>query len=475
MIDLSKNSNFALCFLRMNLKPYTKEFRYNLHLATPVILGMLGHTLVGFIDNAMVGKLGTTELAAVALGNSIIFLVMVLGIGFSTAITPFTAEAYSANDVKQKKSILKHGLFSCSMLSILLLPILFFAEDIMHATKQDQEVINLALPYVQWVAISLIPLMVFQALKQFSDGLSLTKYPMYVTIIGNVVNVILNYLFIYGTFGCPKLGVLGAAVGTLASRFIMPFLLWFILIKNPKTQLYFIGVHWRKIHWKPIKKLIYIGVPSALQMISEAGVFIAATWISGALGKNYQASNQIALSLASLTFIIASGLSIVAMIRVSNFKGLNDYINLRRVAISVFLFTLLCQITLALAYITFREWIPAIFLDTNDISSAQDITFVIENAKKLLLIAGIFQISDGLQVVALGALRGFQDVKIPMIISLIAYWIICFPISYYLGLYTTLNTMGIWIGLLVGLTVAAILLTARFLHISKKMIRLNHS
>lgn len=454
----------------MNLRQYTKEFGYNLRLATPVILSMLGHTLVGFVDTAMVGKLGPTELAAVSLGNSIVFLVMALGIGFSTAITTLVAEAAGTNDFSRGKSVLKHGLIICGFLSFFLMLGLFFSEEIMILTHQDPSVIALAVPYIDLVALSVIPLMIFQVYKQFSDGVSLTKYAMYATFITNGINVLLNYLFIYGNFGCPKLGVLGAGVGTLVSRIIMPFLLYHMLYRNEKTKPYIINLRWKSVNFRLIRKITNLGIPSSLQMIFEAGIFIAATWISGALHKNYQASNQIALSLASMTFMISAGMSTAAMIRVGNLKGMKDYLNLRRVAISVFLFVAMCQIGLVVLYAIFSDWIPQLFLDTNDIGNASDIAFVIEDAQKLLIIAGIFQIPDGIQIVALGALRGIQDVKIPAIISFIAYWVIAFPVSYYLGVYTEWATSGIWIGLLVGLTVAAILLTYRFLHFTKKMI-----
>lgn len=459
-------------FLGINLHKYTKEFRYNIKLATPVILGMLGHTLVGFIDNAMVGQLGPTELAAVALGNSIIFLAIALGVGFSTAITVLTAESHGTSDIQKGTDILKHGMLTCGTLSFLLMGGLLFAEEIMYQTKQDKEVIALALPYINLVGISIFPLMIFQAFKQFSDGLSLTKYSMYVVFVGNILNVILNYLFIYGKFGCPELGVLGAGVGTLVSRFVTPILFWYILHKDPRTTQYVSGLNWKNIDFLQVKKIIYLGVPSSLQMVFEAGIFIVATWISGSLSKNHQAANQIALGMASMTFMFSAGMSTVAMIRVSNFKGISDYLNLRRVAISIFLLVGLCQVGLALFYITFNNWIPYIFLDSNDLKNAQDITFVIADAKKLLFIAGIFQIPDGIQIVILGALRGLQEVKIPAIISFISYWLIAFPVSYYLGIHTPLATSGIWIGLLVGLTAAAILLSLRFNHISKKMIQL---
>ena len=228
------------------------------------------------------------------------------------------------------------------------------------------------------------------------------------------------------------------------------------------------------MHKETIKKLINLGVPSGLQMIFEAGVFIVAIWISGKLGTNYQASNQIALSLASMTFMISAGMSTVAMIRVGNYKGLNDYINLRRVAFSIFLFVLISQIFLALLIFSLKDILPILFLDSENLTTIQNVNFVIQDASKLLLIAGIFQIADGLQVVALGALRGLQDVKIPMIFTFISYWLIAFPVSYILGIYTDLKTSGIWIGLLLGLTFAAIMLVMRFVLLSKKLILIHH-
>ena len=228
-----------------------------------------------------------------------------------------------------------------------------------------------------------------------------------------------------------------------------------------------------KIDRVMIKKFVHIGVPSGLQVVFEAGVFIAATWISGVLGEIYQAANQIALSIATLTFMIANGMSVVAMIRVGNYKGLEDYISLRRVAISIFLFILLTQGVLGGLMGLLRYQLPALFLDTDKLSSATNIGLVIEESAHLLLIAALFQIVDGLQTVALGALRGLQDAKVPMILSFISYWIIAFPICYYLGLHTPLKTTGIWIGLLIGLAFSALLQTSRFLLLSGRLIK-NH-
>ncbi len=449
---------------------YTKEFKYNLQLSFPVILGMLGHTFVAFADNIMVGQLGTAELAAVSLGNSFVFIAMSLGIGFSIAITPLVAEADSAGKKADAKSALKHGLILCTVLGFSLFGIILLSKPLMHLMKQPAEVVALAMPYLDLVAFSLVPLIMFQAFKQFSDGLSQTKYPMYATILANVVNIVLNYLLIFGSFGFPKLGIVGAAIGTLISRIIMVVFIWFLLKKKQKFHDYVTGFNFRKIEKKVMKKIIDLGFPSALQMFFEVAIFTGAIWLSGVLGKNAQAANQIALNLSSMTFMVGMGLGVAAIIRVGNQKGLKNFSELRRIAQSLFFLTFLLEIIFAVLFLIGRHWLPTIYLDVDDVANKIDNTEVIFLAAKLLLVAAFFQISDGIQVVVLGALRGLQDVRIPTLITFIAYWLIGFPISFYLGLYTSFESTGIWIGLLVGLSASAIMLYIRFNYLTKKLI-----
>ncbi len=454
----------------MILSNYTKEFNYNLKLAYPVILGMLGHTLVAFVDNVMVGQLGTAELAAVSLANSFMFIAMSLGIGFSTAITPLVAKADGEGNFHYGKSTFKHGFFLCVILSFLLFLGVFLSKPILYVMQQPQEVVELAIPYLNLVAASLIPLIVFQSFKQFSDGMSMTKYPMIATLIANIINVVLNYLFIFGKFGFPELGIVGAAIGTLVSRIIMVFYLWFLLLRNNKTRPYLLDLNFLNLSKEMINKLFNLGFPSAMQMFFEVAIFTAAIWLSGILGKNPQAANQIALKLSSMTFMVAMGLSVVAMIRVGNQMGLNKYAELRRIAFSIFLIAILFAIIFASLFLIFNDILPKLYLDFDDPSKIFDNYEVLEIAKTLLIIAAIFQISDTIQVIALGALRGMQDVLIPTLITFISYWVIGFPISYYLSMYTEYKSTGIWIGLLAGLTASGLLLFIRFNHLSNKMI-----
>jgi MATE family multidrug resistance protein len=452
------------------LSQYTKEFKYNISLATPVILGMLGHTIVALVDNIMVGQLGTAELAAVSLGNSFMFIAMSLGIGFSTAITPLVAEADGEGNFEKGKSSFKHGLFLCMVLGVALFLVVFVAKPLMYVMNQPQEVVDLAMPYLTLVAVSLIPLIIFQAFKQFSDGLSMTRYPMYATVVANIVNVVLNYIFIFGKFGAPELGVVGAAIGTLASRVIMVAYLWYILSQKTKSREYVLNIKLFTLRKTMLKKLMSLGFPSALQMFFEVAIFTAAIWLSGILGKNPQAANQIALNLSSMTFMVAMGFGVAAMIRVGNQKGLVRFRELRRIAFSIFLLSTLLAIIFAILFLLFNDILPKLYLDYDNMAEFQDNFQVAAIAAKLLLIAAIFQISDTLQVVVLGALRGMQDVKIPTVITFVAYWLVGFPISFYLSMYTDYESSGIWIGLLAGLTVSAVLLFIRFNYLSKKMI-----
>lgn len=459
-------------FSDLALSDYTKEFKYNTKLATPVILGMLGHQVVALVDNIMVGQLGSAELAAVSLGNSFMFVAMSLGVGFSTAITPLVAEADGAGNRERGKSSFKHGLFLCIVLGLALFASVMLAKPLMYVMKQPPEVVDLAMPYLTLVAASLVPLIIFQGFKQFSDGLSMTRFPMYATIVANLVNVLLNYMFIFGKFGAPELGVVGAAIGTLVSRVVMVGYLWYLLSRKEKSRYFVTNIKIFTLSKAMLKKLLNLGFPSAMQMFFEVGIFTSAVWLSGILGKNPQAANQIALNLASMTFMVAMGFSVAAMIRVGNQKGLRNFRELRRVAISIGLLTSILALVFAVFFILFNESLPKIFLDYDSVADFADNVEVVTIAAQLLIIAAIFQFTDALQVVALGALRGMQDVKIPTVITFIAYWIIGFPISYYLSMETSLESMGIWIGLLAGLSASGIMLFIRFNYLSKKLIRL---
>ncbi|WP_431167069.1 MATE family efflux transporter [Tenacibaculum halocynthiae] len=457
----------------MNFKEYTSEFSYNWKLAAPVMLGMLGHTFVSFVDNIMVGQLGTAELAAVSLGNSFMFIAMSLGIGFSTAITPLIAEADSSNNFGKAKSTFKHGLFLCISMGVLMFLGVYFSKPLLYFMKQPTEVVDLAIPYLDLVAFSLIPMIIFQGFKQFSDGMSMTKYPMYATLLANVSNVLLNYVLIFGKFGFPAMGIVGAAYGTLLSRFIMVIYLWWLLTKNERSKKLVTNIKLFVLDSLMLRKIINLGAPSAMQMFFEVAIFTAAIWLSGLLGKNPQAANQIALNLSSMTFMVAMGLGVTSMIRVGNQKGLQKYNELRRIAFSIFLLGTILAVGFCFLFFALHEYLPHLYIDSNDVENYADNMEVLKLASNLLIAAAFFQISDSIQVMVLGALRGLQDVKIPTIITFISYWIIGFPISFYFGKESMYGSFGIWLGLLAGLTTASILLYLRFNYLTLKLINNN--
>ncbi len=447
---------------------YSREFPRNLRLAYPVMLGMIGHTLVAFVDNVMVGQLGTAELAAVSLANSFVFIGMSVGIGFSTAITPLVAEADAGGKPGVVSKAFSHGLLLCMSMGFILFAAVYASKPLLTQMGQPAEVVELAGPFLDIIAFSLIPLVIYQAFKQFTEGMSQTRIPMYATIIANVVNVALNYALIFGNWGFPRLGVVGAAYGTLAARFLLVGMMIVFIYRKSDLRPHLMALDWTRTRIAYLRRIISLGFPSALQVFFEVGLFTSAVWLSGLLGKNAQAANQIALNLSSMTFMVAIGLSVTAMIRVGNQKGLGDYTELKRIAESIFVLTLMIEAVFALGFWLGADTLPAIYLNLDDASQIEDFREVMTRASRLLIFAAVFQISDGLQVVTLGALRGLQDVRIPALITFVAYWLIGFPVCYYAGLKTTLGDQGIWLGLLVGLTASALMLYLRFRNLIQK-------
>tara|TARA_B100001063_G_scaffold152299_1_gene142100 strand:- start:257 stop:1573 length:1317 start_codon:yes stop_codon:yes gene_type:complete len=437
------------------------------------MIGMLGHTFVQFVDNVMVGQLGTAELAAISLGNSFVFIGMSIGIGFSQAITPLIAEADGAKKDKDISGIFQHSFLICIILGLVLFLLVFLNRNLLYSMNQPVEVVELASPYLFWVSFSLISIVTFQSFRQFADGLSFTRAAMYSTLVGNVINVILNFVLIFGFWIFPKLGVEGAAIGTLISRICMLTFIIFYLKLHKKLSNYIKRFFPTKVEIHRVKKILYLGLPSALHSFFEVAFFISAVWMSGFIGKNSQAANQIALNLSSMTYMVAIGVGIAAMIRVGNQRGMMNYRKLREVAISTILLIIIIDIFFCLIFLIFNDLLPLLYLDPTDPSNLNDVNEVLNIASKLLIVAGIFQLFDGIQAVVLGALRGMQDVNKPAIIIFFSYGILGFPISYYLGFYSSLAIVGIWIGLLSGLFFSSLFLFLRFNYLSKKIIILN--
>lgn len=432
---------------------YLKQSRITFLLAYPVMLSQLGQILVGVSDSVMVGQLGTAPLAGVSLGNSIFILFLTFGIGISYGITPLVAKADGEGNNKKIIDVLKHGFLVNGITGLVLFLLLFLTSFIFPYLNQPEDVILFAKPYFLVISFSIIPFMVFQVFRQFAEGLSLTRQAMIITISGNILNIFFNYILIFGKLGFPAYGIVGAGIATLISRIYMAVAMIFFVAYGHIFKPY-----WKEFRKKGLEKgltrnILSIGLPSGLQFIFEVGAFSLAAIMIGWLGASSLAAHQIAINLAAITYMMATGLATATTIRVGNQLGRKDFKAMRMVGFTGFYMSAIFMGLNALILITGRHFFPTLYINDPE---------VIEIASSLLSIAAVFQLSDGIQVVGLGALRGMADVKIPTLITLLAYWILALPVGYIFGFSLSMGAFGIWIGLLVGLTIAAALLYIRF-------------
>lgn len=430
-------------------------------LAYPVMLSHLGQVTVQVADSMMVGRIGKEPLAASSFAGSIFVIFLVMGIGMSFAITPQTAQADGEKNIPKLTEILKHGFLVNASFGILLTAILYFGHEALWYFKQEEAIVELAIPYLKVIALSLIPFMAFQAFRQFAEGLGYTKQAMYITIAANLLNVLFNYILIFGKFGFEPMGLYGAGLATLISRVIMAALMIAFVYFNRRFSAYWEDYTFGNFSMFFIKKNLSLGIPMAFQMIFEVTTFSVAAIMIGWLGATQLAAHQIAINMASVTFMVALGISAAAMIRVGNQLGKKDYQTMRDAALTCFIMVTIFMSLMAITFVVGKSFLPSLYIDDSE---------VISQAGILLMIAALFQLSDGMQVIGLGALRGMSDVKIPTIITLIAYWLVGLPLGYVLGFMFHLGAVGVWIGLLAGLTSAAILLFIRFNSLSNKLI-----
>jgi len=439
---------------------YKEHISKNMVLAVPVMLSQLGHTLVGVADSLMVGQLGSVPLAAASLANVIFHIALTFGIGVTYAITPLVAAADGEQDHDKSTMVLKHGLLINMITGLVLFAVVFSGSGALHYLDQPVEVVELALPYLGLIILSIIPFMFFQTFRQFTEGLSFTRQAMYVVLLSTLLNIILNYILIFGKLGFEPLGINGAGWATLVSRIVMGLVMWAYIYYSAKYKRYHSAFTFGNYSKDLIRKLLKIGIPAGIQFAFEVGAFGFAAIMIGWFGANALAAHQIAINLASVTYMMASGLAAAATIRVGNQLGRKDLFTLRRAAFSIFIMVILFMGVNALIFIIGRNFLPGLYIDNLEVTKL---------AASLVVIAAFFQLSDGIQVVGLGALRGLSDVKIPTLITFIAYWVIALPLGYFLGFKLGLGVSGIWYGLFVGLSLAAVLLFIRFNKISKAL------
>lgn len=432
---------------------YKTDYRTNLKLAAPIMIGQLGTVVVYIADNVMVGALGAEALAAVSLSIAVFSVFMIFGMGISFALPPVVAEADGSGDDREISKYFKHSLILNTVYAIIAIIILELCLPLLYNIGQTPAVVDLAIPYLRLSAYSLLPFMLFQSLRTFSDGKSETMPPMIAMIIGNALNILLNYILIFGKWGAPELGVYGAALASLISRVVMMVSL-FILVRYWKNLWHYIrSAQYRNYQWTTFKKLLNLGVPTSLQMLFEIMAFSGSTIIMGVISAQAQAAHQIALNLVSTTYVICLGLSLATTIRVGNQLGKGDIPALRNAGFSSIIQAIVFMAISGVFFILMRFFLPSLYID--DIS-------VINLSAGLLILAAIFQIPDGVQAISIGALRGMQDITYPTVVTFVAYVLVGLPLAWIMAFNFNWGPQGVWIGLLAGLSVAALLNTLRF-------------
>ncbi|MBE9463391.1 MATE family efflux transporter [Dyadobacter subterraneus] len=436
------------------------EATKTIKLALPIIIGELAQMALHLIDSAMVGAISYKQLAAAALVVNTMNIPFVIGIGMTISVSQMVSLSHGRRDGQQVSHYLFNGFCLCALTAILISLTLVFGKNVLYHLGQDPEVVRLALPFMQLMGLSIIPMLLFMTLKQFTDGLEFTKTAMFLSLAGMPVNILLNWLLIYGNWGFPRLELVGAGYATLITRTLI-FLALGTTILRHKTFRKYIAV--RSKQWvlqrKTLGELLHIGIPSSLQIGMEAGAFAVSGIIIGTIGAVAQAAHQIALSSASFTFMVSMGLAQAGSIRVSNAFGTSNWPKIALIGKSTMITALIYGTFCAVAFAVFRYELPKAFNDNAE---------VLQLAALLLLFAAVFQISDSTQAISAGLLRGIKDVKAPTILIAIAYWVIGLPTGYLLAFHFKMGAPGIWLGLIIGLTLASVFLINRFLKMSKR-------
>lgn len=433
----------------MTIKQHIKK---HIVLATPVVVGQLGHIMVSVADSVMVGRVGVVPLAAATFAGSFYHVLMLFGIGVSYAITPMVA----ATDISDKPKLLgylQNGLVMNLVLGIFLFLVSGIISQFLGYFGQDALVAQQAKSYLLIMCGSLVPLMVFQTFRQYAEGLSDTLSPMIVSIVANLVNIGLNYVLIYGKLGAPALGLDGAGYATLIARLLMFSLMIVIARKN------WIGFRWR-YQWSSIRQLLKLGLPSGLQYVFEVGAFATAAVMVGWISAEALAAHNIALNLAAISYMAATGLAAAATIRIGNQMGKQDRQNLRVAGFSAFGLVVVFMAICGLILIVGRHFFTGLYIENEEVQ---------EIAATLMLIAAAFQISDGIQAVGLGVLRGLRDVRVPTLVTFFAFWVTSIPCGYVFAFVLDWGVNGIWYALSLGLTFAGILHLWRFNVLSKQL------
>jgi MATE family multidrug resistance protein len=437
---------------------YKKDMRDTIRLAYPVVIGQLGHMMMGVVDSMMVGRVGAVPLAAASVANSLFLLILVFGLGSSMALSPIVAMARGAGRSDQCSVIFRQGIMVNVFISIVLLLLTVISAYGIQHLNQPPEVVEQAVVYLQILGASIIPIMVFQSYRQFIEGFEIMKPAMVIALLMNILNVLANWAFIFGHLGLPAMGLRGAGIATFITRMGLAVTIALYAYHSKRFKHYHTLQWFKGVDMAVIKQILKIGIPSGFQYFFEIGAFTGSVILIGWLGYHQLAAHQIAINMAAITFMFAFGISAAAAIRVGNAAGRKDKIATRRAGIAAIILSVCLMAFFGLLFMLFRHRLPSFYIDNVQ---------VISIASSLLIIAAFFQVSDGIQAVGIGILRGMADVKIPTFITFVAYWLIGLPGGYFLGFVFDLGVRGIWWGFVLALSASAFMLTARFVMINR--------
>ncbi len=441
-------------------REYKRELKATTMVAIPVIIGQLGQMMMGVVDSIMVGRVGAAPLAASSIAHGLFMLLMVIGIGVALALSPLVSIQLGAGKPKECGVVLRQGLLVNILVGIVLMIVNNTAAITIRYMDQPQEVVGQAIAYMETLGWSMVPMMLFLTYKQFIEGLSVMRPAMIITLLANLVNIVANWVLIFGNLGAPEMGLVGAGWATFSTRISMAAAIVIYVYSDRRFKPYDITLHYRSINRKVMKEILRVGLPGGLQYFFEVGAFAGSAILIGWLGTLPLAAHQIALNLAAITYMFALGISSAAAIRVGLALGRKDRHGMRMAGFSAFSMAVTMTLIFATIFVVFRYVLPGFYIDDPQ---------VVEVAAALLLIAALFQISDGTQAVGIGVLRGLTDVRIPTVITFVAYWLIGLPGGYLLGFTFGLGVKGVWYGFVVALTVSAILLSVRFEYRTRHM------
>lgn len=443
-------------YLELNSSEYKKTLR----LSIPVIIAQAGQITVGMIDNIMIGKLGTTPFAAASFTNTLFNLVLIFGLGYSFALTPLVGKSWGEKDHKTIGSWIKNGLMANAFMGVILVLVLLIMYFMIPFMGQPESVLQPSKDYLMILTISVFPMMVFYGYKQFAEGVGDTKTAMKIMLWANIINTIGNYIFMYGKLGAPVMGLQGAGVGTLISRIFMAVAFIVLFYKKEQYELFVKLYNQSSFCWKRFMKVVKLGIPLGGQTVMEACAFGLCAIMMGWVGEIGMAAHQIAITLSTLGFMIYQGLGAGTTIRVSHYKGQNDKEGIVRATKTAIMIMIIYSTFSVLLYWGARNILPLMF--------TQDPT-VIQLAAQMLIVCGLFQLVDGIQIVIAGTLRGLADARIPAVITFISYFVLSIPFSYMSAFVWGYGAVGIWFGFPLGLFVCACLFQLRYKSILKKI------